>query len=511
MKKVIGVAVILTWVICSAEISVAQEPVQGRVRIDFRWLEPQFIAGVTEEQGQPVECGGDDWYAHLRPVLSSEWIAEATLSAVRFTSDVQYLVRFKLKEEAIEKLIESCGDRSDRRLAVYVNGRRYGSNNFKREVAGTTRSFAAPMAGFMSSKSLAEQIVYAVDPPKAVVLKGHTKAVSTVAWSGDGETVATASDDRTIRLWDPLSGRQVAFLPEIAREGYGGPVVAFTPNLKLAAVNYWGEVTIRKVSDGNVLANFGPIPKVDGRKSVFRPDVFSMAISPNGNRLATAGSVGVVGGPHGLPGGVVSVWDLETGQVIHQSATLSTAAGAVAWSADGKRYAAGTNGAGGELPEAGEIWVWDAETGKVLHHFHVKSQVAQGEWASAGDVTMSPDGKRVAVPVTAGSRAQPAGLVIGDTGAAVQVWDLATGNRRQVVGGLTMSVRRVEFSPDGELLATAGSDNFVRVWDIESGKEHAARLCDGRVTAIAFSPNGQRIAVGCTDGSVQIWPVTGIE
>jgi WD40 repeat protein len=69
----------------------------------------------------------------------------------------------------------------------------------------------------------------------------------------------------------------------------------------------------------------------------------------------------------------------------------------------------------------------------------------------------------------------------------------------------------VVFSPDGKLLATAGSDNFVRVWDIESGKEQAARSCDGRVTAIAFSPNGQRIAVGITDGSVRIWPVTGIE
>lgn len=510
MKKRNRIAVILIWVAFFSGTAIAQEPVPDRVSIDFRWLEPQFIAGVTEEQGQPVECGGDDWYAHLKPVLSSDYIAEAKLSSIYMSAPL-YGVSFKLKDQAIEKLIEACGDRPARRLTVYVNGRRYGSNNFDKELAGTTRSFAAPMAGFMSSKSLAEQIVHAVDPPDPVILKGHTGAVSTVAWSADGQFLATASGDRSIRVWDPLRGRQVAFLQEIAREGYGGPVVAFTPNLDVAAVNYWGEVTIRKVSDGKVLAKIAPIPEVEGRKSAFRPDVFSMAISPDGKRLATAGSVGGIGGPHGLPGGVVSVWDLETGQVIHQFATLSTAAGAIAWSADGKRYAAGTNGAGGELPEAGEIWVWDAETGKALHHFHVKSQVAQGEWASAGDVTISPDGKRVAVPVTAGSRAKPAGLVIGDTGASVQVWDLATGNRKQVVSGRTMSVRRVVFSPDGKLLATAGSDNFVRVWDIESGKEQAARSCDGRVTAIAFSPNGQRIAVGIADGSVRIWPATGIE
>jgi WD40 repeat protein len=510
MQKFIGVAVILIWVSCSSETVVAQEPVPGKVTVDFRWIEPQFIAGVTEKKGHPVECGGDDWYAHLKPVLSSKWIAAATLSKL-YIGNVQYGVRFKLREGAVEKLIEACGDRSDRRLTVYVNGRWYGSNNFNRDLAGTTRSFHAPIAGYTLSKSLAEQIVHAVDPPEPVELKGHTKAVSMVAWSADGQAVATASDDRSIRVWDPLRGRQVAFLPEIAREGYGDPVVAFTPNLEVAAVNSWGEVTIRKVSDGKVLAKIAPIPEVEGRRSAFRPDVFSMAISPDGKRLATAGSVGVVGGPHGLPGGVVSVWDMETGQVIHQSATLSTAAGAVAWSADGKRYAAGTNGAGGELPESGEIWVWDTETGKVLHHFNVKSQVAQGEWASAGDVTMSPDGKRVAVPVTAGSRAKPAGLVIGDTGASVQVWDLATGNCTQVVSGLTASVRRVVFSPDGKLLATAGSDNRVRVWDVESGKEHETRQCDGRVTAVVFRPDGQRIAVGITDGSVRIWPVTGVE
>ncbi len=124
---------------------------------------------------------------------------------------------------------------------------------------------------------------------------------------------------------------------------------------------------------------------------------------------------------------------------------------------------------------------------------------------------MSPDGNWVAVPVTAGSRANPAGLVIGDTGASVQVWHLPTGNSKQVVSGLTMSIHRVVFSPDGKLLATAGSDDFVQVWDIESGKEQAARFSDGRVTAIAFSPNGQRIAVGTTDGSVRIWPITRID
>ncbi len=80
----------------------------------------------------------------------------------------------------------------------------------------------------------------AADSPGPVVLQGHTKGVSSLAWAADGSAIATASDDRTIRMWNPATGDQTASLPGIAREGYGGPVVAFTADLKVVAVNYWG-------------------------------------------------------------------------------------------------------------------------------------------------------------------------------------------------------------------------------------------------------------------------------
>jgi WD40 repeat protein len=346
----------------------------------------------------------------------------------------------------------------------------------------------------------------AVDLPDPVVLMGHTKAVSAVAWADDGKTVVTAGDDRTIRAWDPATGRQTASLPGIAREGYGGPVVAFTTDLKAVAVNYWGEITIRTVADGNVLVKIDPI--LDrGQKSAFRPDVYAMAFSPDGKRLITAGSTAAVGGRHGLPGGIVAVWDAQTGKIVHQLDKLSTAASSVAWSADGKRFAAGTNGAGGELPEAGEVRVWDAETGKVLYSFKVKPEVEQGEWASAGDVAFGPDGTRVAAPVTAGSRGAPGGLLIDDTGASVLVWDLETGKATQPVKGLKASVGRVVFNPDGKRLATAGSDKVVRVWDVESGKELAVLPSPDRVTVVAFGPDDKSLAAGSVDGSVRIWVV----
>lgn len=335
-----------------------------------------------------------------------------------------------------------------------------------------------------------------------VALKGHTQAVTTVAWAADGKAVATAGDDRTIRVWDPATGKQTAALTEIAKKGYGGPVVAFTPDLKIAAVNYWGEITIRTVADGKVLTKIDPI--VDGvRKSTFRPDVFAMAFSPDGKRLATAGSVA----RQSLPAGRVVVWGAETGKVLHKSDKLATGAGAVAWSPDGKRLAAGTDGAGGELPEAGEVLVWDAGTGKVLHAFKVKDKVEDGEWASAADVAFSSDGQRVAAVVKAGSRATPAGIIIEDTGASIRVWDLGTGKSTLPVTGLKPSVARMVFSPDGKSLATAGADKMVRVWDAGSGRELSALPCPDGVMVVAFSPDGESLAAGCKDGSVRTWAV----
>lgn len=346
----------------------------------------------------------------------------------------------------------------------------------------------------------------AADPPEMIVLKGHTKAVSTVAWADDGKSVATASNDRTIRIWNPITGKQTVSIPGIAVDGYGGPVVAFTTDLKVVAVNYWGEITIRTMADAKAKALVTIDPILDrGQKSAFRPDVYAMAFSPDGKRLATAGSVAAVGGRHGLPGGIAIVWDVATGALIYKTDKLSTSASSVGWSADGSRVVIGTSGAGGELPESGQVLLLDVRTGKMLQNFHVKEKVKPGEWASAGDVALSPDGKWIAAPVTAGSRGTPAGLLIDEAGSSVAMWNLETGKTTKPVNGLKASVSRVAFSLDGTRLATASTDKVARVWDLESGKELATLSSPDRVEVVAFSPGGEMLAVGSQDGSVRIW------
>ena len=68
-----------------------------------------------------------------------------------------------------------------------------------------------------------------------------------------------------------------------------------------------------------------------------------------------------------------------------------------------------------------------------------------------------------------------------------------------------MAVQKVVFSPDGNQLATAGADEVVRVWDLDTGKQLAALPSQGRVEAVAFSPDGESLAVGSKAGIVRIW------
>jgi len=95
-------------------------------------------------------------------------------------------------------------------------------------------------------------MVDAAETPVPVVLQGHSKAVSALAWGGDGNALATAGDDRTVRRWDSTTGRQIASLPGIAHEGYGGPVVAFTKDLKVVAFNPAGTAIAAGSKDGSV-------------------------------------------------------------------------------------------------------------------------------------------------------------------------------------------------------------------------------------------------------------------
>jgi WD40 repeat protein len=155
----------------------------------------------------------------------------------------------------------------------------------------------------------------------------------------------------------------------------------------------------------------------------------------------------------------------------------------------------------GGAPAYGVVKLWDAAEHKEL-------RTLQWKHTSVEAVAFSPDGQLVAV---AGSLEVLRGQVRTTTG-VVRVCEVESGRELFTLAGHTDTVTAVAFAPDGKFLATASADKTARLWEVVQGQEVRALMGHGEaVTCLAFSPDAAALAAGGADKTVRVWDVASGE
>lgn len=288
-----------------------------------------------------------------------------------------------------------------------------------------------------------------VDP-----LETQSSPANSLVFSRDGRRALFASADKSVRLWDVETARDLRrFIGHTASVWS----VAFSPDGR-RALSGGADTVVRlwDVDTGNELH------RLEGHEGL----ITAVAFSPDGKQALTAGL------DH-----LVILWDLEGGKEIRRFEKLGRYINQVVF-----------------LPQARQALlcadrvgvVFDIQTGKVLREL-------AGHQGAITAVAVAPEGRQVAT---------------ASDDRSLRLWDLSSGKVLRSFLGHESYVKCVAFSPDGKQLVSGGTDQTVRLWEVATGKElrQFTRHQDSVIQA-TFAPEGRATLSGSRDATILVWPL----
>jgi WD40 repeat protein len=354
-------------------------------------------------------------------------------------------------------------------------------------------------------------VASAAEPKLVATLKGHDKSVRGIAFYPDGKTLATASSDGTVRLWDVTTGKERETL---IKQKYGYRTLSLSQNgSTLAASDNAGEIqlwlkgakkpTILEVDrpteplvvspNGKILVIGADLWDVATRKKITtldgcQPRRCCLAFSPDGKRIAALGTLSLPVRDFKAGETVVGVWDihgkLHTTVVLEDVQRISS----LAFFPNGRSLAV----SGSDLKNTAVVGVWDIHTGRC------ERLPLDSTKRNVSPVAISPNGRLLAG---------------GNLDGIVTLWDMHTHKEYCILRGNDTDYDCLTFSPDGRWLAVSGSDpENINIYELPQDVRTSPPMplfnwlsTDGSLRSLALRRNGKELAVGGNNGTVTVW------